>query len=437
MAVQLLANPLPGEASFMTNQFISANEEAIIDGKFKLGAIVNRSIAGTIYQTQYEQDAGSSVPAVIKILDLDPERTKSTLRRWLNALDLVHPSLLRLFVAGVSEMEGAPVVYLVMERADESLAAVLTERTLSEDEVREMLEPTVAALRYLHKNGYAHGALRPSKVLAVRDQLKLATDCVIQVTNGDEPAADMRAEDPRADDPRAEDMRALGALILQSLTQKLPGEVQPEVYDSLPGPFAAIVRHCLEPNPAMRWTSDQVAAHLRADGAVPHFEEARIEPAAAEAPDIEPSRGMPKWIVAGLSALVLVVLLAAVLRKKEPVTAPVAPAPAVVMHEAPSANQPLPARVPPAHIQHVAGRRQNGWSVIVAAYSSREAAAKRMRSLAAKFPGFHASLIEHPSERAHYLIVLGENLSEDAAESLRQRAVKAGLPRDTYIKKLT
>jgi hypothetical protein len=41
-----------------------------------------------------------------------------------------------------------------------------------------------------------------------------------------------------------------------------------------------------------------------------------------------------------------------------------------------------------------------------------------------------------PAEKTHYLLVLGENLSEDQAEALRKRAVESGLPRDTYIKRL-
>jgi predicted DNA binding CopG/RHH family protein len=38
--------------------------------------------------------------------------------------------------------------------------------------------------------------------------------------------------------------------------------------------------------------------------------------------------------------------------------------------------------------------------------------------------------------KTHYIVVLGRNLSEDQAEALRRKAVAAGLPRDTYIKRV-
>ncbi len=40
------------------------------------------------------------------------------------------------------------------------------------------------------------------------------------------------------------------------------------------------------------------------------------------------------------------------------------------------------------------------------------------------------------AEKTHYLVVLGQNLSEDQPEELRKRAVDSGVPRDTYIKRV-
>ncbi len=74
-------------------------------------------------------------------------------------MELAHPNLLKIYAAGSSVLNGVPIVYVVMERADESLKSVLAERALTGDETRELIEPSVAALQYLHKNGYAHSRL--------------------------------------------------------------------------------------------------------------------------------------------------------------------------------------------------------------------------------------------------------------------------------------
>ncbi len=59
-----------------------------------------------------------------------------------------------------------------------------------------------------------------------------------------------------------------------------------------------------------------------------------------------------------------------------------------------------------------------------------------MRAMMSRWPNFKISVSERQAEKTRYLVVLGENLSEDQAEALRKRAVESGLPRDTYIKRV-
>jgi hypothetical protein len=149
--------------------------------------------------------------------------------------------------------------------------------------------------------------------------------------------------------------------------------------------------------------------------------------------------GVPKWIYAGLAALVLIVILAAAMRRKEP--SPVANVPAVTVAQPDSAAEaPIPrAAAAPAVSSPVSrphGRKADGGSVIVGAYTAGEPAEKRMRTMIGRWPNFHISVSERQAEKTHYLVVLGQNLSEDQAEALRRRAVESGLPRDTYIKRM-
>lgn len=399
----------------MPNEFITPVEELVIDEKYKPGAVVRRSLASTVYETTFIED-GTERPAAIKIRELDEAGVQSAIARWRNAMELSHPNLQRLYAAGMSLTDGGRAAYVVMEWADESMAEVLAERALSEDEVREMLEPAVDALRYLHKKGYAHGSLKPPNVLAAGDRLKLSADSAIRVADGGAPE---------------EDMLALGALILDALHAATPEAA---------GPFADIVQHCVEPDAAKRWTADQVVAQLRSPASALPAGAPQAERAPAIVREPRPSRKTPGWIFAGLAALLLVVFLGAMLRKNDAprpdAPRPAAPAPVVAQAPVQPAPRPAPRSEPVPAIPRAGGRRAAGWSVIVAAYNSPDAAEKRRRSLAAKWPGFHLSVERASIDSTHYMVVLGEDLSENDAESLRSRAIEAGLPRDTYIKKL-
>jgi serine/threonine protein kinase len=128
--------------------------------------------------------------------------------------------------------------YNVMERADENLAEVLAERPLTPGEARELLFPLLDVLQYLDANGFAHGGLKPTKIMASGDQLKISSDGLIQ--GGDSAAA----------------CRAIGILLQQVLGADR---------NSMPRPFAEIAQGCLLPDPAARWNRARIEAHLRSD----------------------------------------------------------------------------------------------------------------------------------------------------------------------------
>ena len=73
--------------------------------------------------------------------------------------------------------------------------------------------------------------------------------------------------------------------------------------------------------------------------------------------------------------------------------------------------------------------------MVVATYSAKEGAEKRAHSINARWPKFHAQVVDRPTGDSHHLVVIGANLSEDEADALRKRARSAGVARDVYIKK--
>ena len=71
-----------------------------------------------------------------------------------------------------------------MEYADQTLAQLLLQRALTEAEAREMLLPILDALAFLHGRNLVHGQLKPTNILVVGDQLKLASDTIRRVREG-------------------------------------------------------------------------------------------------------------------------------------------------------------------------------------------------------------------------------------------------------------
>ena len=75
------------------------------------------------------------------------------------------------------------------------------------------------------------------------------------------------------------------------------------------------------------------------------------------------------------------------------------------------------------------------WSVIAATLNSVDAAQRRARGLKETWRECACSIFPR-GESQHYFVVVGTNLTRDAADTLRDRATAAGLPGDTYVTKL-
>src|SRR5258708_2427733 len=148
-------------------------------------------------------------------------------------------------------------------------------------------------LAYLHVEALVHGHVRPSNILAIEDQLKLASDGISSAAEHSEQsllpaaepqqgvsAASLRHASPY-DPPEitkgiispASDVWSLGLTVVEALTQHLPapaGSVpqDPLVPDTLPPVYQDIARHCLHRDPQRRWTVVEIGTRLN-PGSVP------------------------------------------------------------------------------------------------------------------------------------------------------------------------
>lgn len=239
-------------------EFSAEWEGRTIDGAFPLRQFLGAGESSAVFLTTYETRS-----AAIKLLSIEAESGEKQLSRWQAAAKLSHPNLVRIFTTGRCELDDAPLFYVVMEHAEENLSQVLPDRSLTAVETREMLEPTLNALAYLHQQGFVHAHLKPANIMAVNDCLKISSDNVRMPRAKDEIASSAYGPPERIFSP-AGDVWSLGVTLVEILTQNLPADGKPPA--DLPEPFGEIARGCLEPDVAKRWTIAQVSQRLSDSG---------------------------------------------------------------------------------------------------------------------------------------------------------------------------
>ncbi|HJT87367.1 MAG TPA: TonB family protein [Bryobacteraceae bacterium] len=233
-----------------------------IDGRFPLLQQLGTTKWSSAWLT--ELDDRRAQKAAIKIFPLKSADVDATIARWDVARAISHPHLMPLFYTGHCEVDGEYLLYLVTEYADETLSQILPERPLSPQEIREMLDPVLDALAYLHKLGLTHGHLRSTNIMVVDDQVKLSPDFGWRSRTHsiyDPPEAIAGNAAP------ADDIWSLGVLLVEALTQQPPPwdrwqRGEPKIPATIPEPYFTICRECLRIDPERRCTLDRIHALL-------------------------------------------------------------------------------------------------------------------------------------------------------------------------------
>jgi TonB family protein len=186
-----------------------------------------------------------------------------------------------------------------------------------------MLLPTLSALAFLHSKNLVHGQLKPSNILAVNDQLKLASDTVRPAGESTVNIARSSVYDPPEVKDHsvsaAGDIWGLGMTMVEALTQQLPswpdGKSETASFPAaLPPTFVAIVLQCLNSNPAGRPTVDDVEARINPAPQLPVAPEPLVstpKPPVREVPDrATPPEESPKRysFLPAIAALSIVVV---------------------------------------------------------------------------------------------------------------------------------
>jgi eukaryotic-like serine/threonine-protein kinase len=285
-----------------------------VGGHFPLEQYLGGSDSSAVFLTRLQGPAKTK--AAIKLMPSGPD-AEDRLADWRRAAQLSHPHLIRVFECGRSRLAGKDLLYVVSEYADEHLGQVVPQRALTSAEADAMLLPALEALAYLHDRGLVHGHICPSNILAVNDQVKISSDGVQaagvptrkwQATPYDAPELTSGKLSPAAD------VWSLGVTLTETLTQRFP-----DGKSNLPQPYGEIARHCLEKDPAKRWSVREIARAIQLDLPTPAGApqekpkpqpERRVPVAKVSAPvSKRPNRTVPLVVVLGVVALALAIVL--------------------------------------------------------------------------------------------------------------------------------
>jgi hypothetical protein len=271
------------EASEIMSELWTRWQGHVINGVFPLGRYLGCGEHSGVFLTR---SAARTVEVAIKLVPTNRALAELQLPRWKRAGGLAHPHLLRLFEWGGCQLDGLPYLYTVMEYADQTLAQLLLNRALTEDEAREMLLPILDGLAFLHGRNLVQGQLKPANILVVGDQLKLASDTVRRVSDGMMSTNTPTVYDPpearQGSNSTGADVWALGVCLFEALTRRPPppglGESGEAVLPADFSPaFREVVARCLSPSPQDRPNVNELAAWARG-------ESAGLPPAAATQP---------------------------------------------------------------------------------------------------------------------------------------------------------
>jgi eukaryotic-like serine/threonine-protein kinase len=248
----------------------------VFDGKFRLGEFVGGDEGSSVFLTDY--DSPDVRKAAIKLVPADSPEAEGLLARWRHAAKLAHPHMIRLLDMGRGELDGAPVLYVVMEYAEENLSSVIARRPLAAAEARAILGPVVDALAYVHNKGFVHCRIKPANIMAENDRLKISSDGLCRIGEFSGSVGKPGAYDPpEAAGGRispAGDVWSLGMTLCESLTQRLPvwertNQAEPALPSTLPVEFLDLARHCLRRDPQLRWSVADISARLLPNAPAP------------------------------------------------------------------------------------------------------------------------------------------------------------------------
>jgi hypothetical protein len=425
-------------------------EGRTIDGAYPLTKLIQPEGRSAFFSTSN----GTGKPTVIRLIESHFDGDE-ILTRWRGVAALNHPNLVKLKRFGHVMVDETSLVYAVMEPVDANLGAMLRERRLTESETKQLATSLLAAIETLHSNGFVHEHVVPENVLAVGEEIKLRSDCVREVLEGD-----LGVELKR------KDVRDYATVVLEALTQQRTLEAMRGM--PLPAPFEQIVRKGMsgewglaQMGTALKMpTVAQAVARAAAIAEAPPVEKPVAAPAATPEFATPPSvarrirvpvddkarRLGPRGIAYGVGTLLIILLLWFFMHSRSadskstasevaptPVSQQSAPVPAtssIATNVVPSAST-VSAKTSAAAGQTASADSYGRWRVIAFTYGQEEMARQKAAAIAQEHPDLSPTVFT-PNGHSPYLVTLGGQMSRQDAFAFSGKAKREGMPKDTY-----
>ena len=282
-------------------------EGALIAERYRLRTLVYAGRRQAEFLAVEAAAGEAGVPLSVSLFAGGPQEIDQELSRIAQAKQLQHPHVLAILDGGSCSLDGDSLLYVVTRAPEGTLAQRLANGPLAPVEVRGLLEDLLAALSYIHAQGLVYRSLALDTIVLIERRWKLGDLGDLHATgsfpSGAPPQAS-RYVPPEAASGAilpAWDIWTLGFILRDALGD--PGE--PAV---VPAPFDAILRGCMDPDPATRLTLAGIGDLLR-----PHANPApKILPPplpAPRPPEAPAKKAIPSMALAGLAVLALSGLL--------------------------------------------------------------------------------------------------------------------------------
>lgn len=290
-------------------------EGHVVDGRFHLRQYLGGSAHSGVFLTEYGQETPQK--AVIKLVPADSGKAEAWMLRRELAARLSHPGLLSILHVGTCQLDGAGLVYVVMEQVDEDLSQVIPTRPLAPAEAREMLTPVLETLAYIHAEGFVHGCLTPTNIMAAGDRVRISSDGLLRIG---ESSDDLWALNPngapesRAGITPAGDVWSLGMTLVEVLTQHAPawdpaGTCDPVVPEHLEAPFLDIARRCLRSDSRLRCSLEEIALALQPAPPAPQARPSAVKAVPVPKPAVPKTAKQRPYLLPAAAGAVLGVLI--------------------------------------------------------------------------------------------------------------------------------
>lgn len=462
-----------------------------INGRWRLGRLVRPE-----GRTAWFEGSGPAGRAAMLSLTEAMNDEDDLLDRLRLAAEIRHPNVVEVRESLFTWVDDTPIVLAEMEPTEENLADVLRERSLSPEETRGVMDALLAGLAAIHRKNLVHGRMEAASVLAAGQDIKLRSDCLLPVGGAGfgenlRGVARIVVQALTRRLPSGENDPVLQLLpepMARAMRRALSGNTTVEEVAALAGTKLTASIDALPPAPQVRpaaepKTVSKSAPETRANDVVKDAglkpgvpERAKTTPADAAArvvplrvgqdaaePEVraEPSgvqavphspllleddepvwdrRRSKPYVIGAAVVLVLATILVLIGILHRGSTAKGAAAqPEQPVQPAASGNVAAPATAraatPPSGAVAVPATAAAGpgWRVVAYTYNHQEQAQQKADALGQRHPELQPRVFE-PRAGAPYLVTLGGVMSRSDAIALRVKAIRMGLPRDTYAR---